>query len=101
MHKTLMIVASMITFFVSESSMALFNPFTYLNYLQDLETALHSAKQVQQQLTAVKYQAQNSGIVSNYQWRSTAQLLEKMNRSSQQGQQQASRRARRCSDHSP
>lgn len=65
---------------------ALFSPYEYLNYLQDAQTALNTARQVESELKMLQYQVQNSGRVSDYQWRNTMQLMQQLDQVSQQGQ---------------
>src|SRR3569623_140973 len=67
--------------------------FTYLNYLQDMKTAANSAtslmnqaEQIQNQIQAIRYQAQNSGNLSNYQYSRLTQLMQQMSQISNQGQ---------------
>lgn len=74
------------------SSFALFNPYTYLNYLQDMRTAANSATsltnqatQIQNQIQSIRYQAQNSGHVSNYQYNEITQLMQRMDSITNQG----------------
>lgn len=67
------------------SSFALFDPYSYLNYLQDMETAanssqslLNEATQIRNQMQSINYQAQNSGGVSSYQFNEITQLMQRM-----------------------
>jgi type IV secretion system protein TrbJ len=78
---------------INISALALFNPYTYLNYLQDLETAANSARpitnevrQINNQLQSIEYQAKNSDHISIYQWQNITQLIQQLDQATQQGQ---------------
>ncbi len=78
---------------INTSSFAIGDPFTYLNYLEDLKTAANSAislsnqaQQINNQIQNIRYQAQNSGHVSNYQYNRITQLMQQMDQMTNQGQ---------------
>lgn len=74
------------------STFAFGDVFSYLNYLQDLRTATNSvtslanqAQQIQNQIQSIRYQAQNSGHLSNYQYNAITQLMQRMDSITNQG----------------
>lgn len=70
---------------VLNTSWALPDPYAYLNYLQNLKTAINTAEQVQNQLKMIQFEVQNAKQVSDYQWRDTLNLLQQMDQATQQG----------------
>lgn len=79
--------------FITQESHAVFNPYTYLNYLEDIESANNSAKTLVQEITLVKnrmqslnYQIKNTGRFNHTQWRSLLSFIEQLDRLTRQGQ---------------
>ena len=70
---------------VLQKSEAMVDPYAYLNYLQNLKTAINTAEQIQNQLKQLQFEVQNTKQVSDYQWRDTLNLLEKMDQATAQG----------------
>lgn len=69
------------------------DPYSYLNYLEDLKTAINTtmelkkqAEQINNQIQMLKWQAQNTATVSNYQWQDIQGIIQKVDEQSQQGQ---------------
>lgn len=78
---------------ISSAAFAFGDPFTYLNYLEDMKTAINSAtslanqaQQINNQIQNIRYQAQNSGHLSNYQFNRITQLMQQMDQVTNQGQ---------------
>ncbi len=69
------------------------DPYSYLNYLQDLKTAINTAKtvsnqatEINNQLSMIQWQKTNSTALTDYQWQDIQGLIQKMDDQSQQGQ---------------
>lgn len=67
--------------------------FSYLNYLQDMKTAMNSvtslanqAQQIHNEIESIQYQAKNSGHLNNYQYNRLTQLMQRMDQITNQGQ---------------
>lgn len=69
------------------------DPISYENYIADNTTAVHSvtsvlnqARQIQNQIQSIQYQARNLGTVNNYQWQNITGLVQRLDSVTQQGQ---------------
>lgn len=77
---------------ISSVSFAIGDPFSYLNYLQDMKTAVNSAtslanqaQQIRNEVQSIQYQAKNSGHLNNYQYNRLTQLMQRMDQITNQG----------------
>lgn len=86
--------AILITLMTTASTYAFgfFDPFSYLNYIQNLKTACNSvtslyneAKQIQNQVQQIKYEAKNAGKLSDFQYNKLGNLMQQMDQVTQQG----------------
>lgn len=78
---------------LSSASFAFGDPFSYLNYLQDMKTAVNSAaslanqaQQIRNEIQSIQYQAKNSGSLNHYQYNRLTQLMQRMDQITNQGQ---------------
>jgi P-type conjugative transfer protein TrbJ len=69
------------------------DPYSYVNYLQDLKTAINTtnalskqATQIQNQIEMIKWQKQNSKAITDYQWQNIQGVIQKIDEQSKQGQ---------------
>lgn len=69
------------------------DPYSYLNYLEDLKTAVNTtqalqkqAEQIQHQIEMLKWEAKNTSTVNDYQWQNIQGLIGNIDAQSQQGQ---------------
>ena len=69
------------------------DPYSYLNYLQDLKTAINTtealakqAEQIRNQVQMIQLETKNTASVSDYQWQNIQGLVQRMDAQSQQGQ---------------
>lgn len=81
-----------ITLAVSAKSFALFDPFSYVNYIQDLKTAYNTssslynqARQIQNQVQQIQYEAKNAGKLTHFQYNKLGNLVQQMDQITQQG----------------